>query len=134
MIKEDLIRNLIERSLKITRKNITFALVILLMTGSISAQVSSSRLICDCAYMSRGCIPFTIQFHGQDAELKLLKYEFTLKFRDVWIDPMGVKNSIYTKNGHIEAVTTYPLGDNWVALHTHPEGKEISHTFCHPPK
>jgi len=108
----------------------------------VRAQINSPWLVCDCLHHSvvtKQCsrqakIPFTIQFNGASAFLRMRGKGYQLAFNDEFIDPTGFRNSEYIKIGELLVVTKFPLAGNWVSVLTersgYPGGIEITSAFC----
>ena len=119
-------------------KHLIFYVLLFMTLVNLSAQVTSPKLTCDCVWRSvinDACtpakVPFSVKFNGRDAEMTMRGYEYKLRYVEAWVDPTGMRNSVYVKDGEVEVHTTYPLADNWVYIGTHPGGQEISSAFCY---
>jgi len=107
-----------------------------------TAQVNSPRLVCDClnySAVTKQCnrqakIPFTVQFNGARAVLRMRGHDYQLTFKDTFVDPTGFRNSEYVRKGELLVVTTFPLAENWVSVLTessgYPGAVEITAAFC----
>ena len=111
----------------------------------LTAQITSKTLTCDCSVWTRvpqangslkwhcheaARIPFKIQFNGARATLTMRQYDYDLSYDTAWVDPSGIRNSTYIKQGEIELHTTYPLAENFVAVFTHPDEKLLTQASC----
>ena len=115
-----------------------FALIVLFLPSIVVGQVKSKELTCDCLVwnsVEARCntpskVSFSIKFNGQAALMRMRGYDYRLSFEDAFVDPSGVRNSMYLKRGEVTAITTFPVADNYVSVFTHPGEQEITSAFC----
>ena len=111
----------------------------MILIPSVSAgQVTSKTLNCDCLVgfsSTPTCnkpakVPFSIKFSGQTATMKMRGHDYRLSFDGAYVDPDGVRNSVYVKKGEVTVSTTFPIARNFVIVLTYPDQKEITSAFC----
>lgn len=121
------------------------AFALLFFPTLLTAQITSKTLTCDCFIWTRvpqangslkwhchqaAQIPFKIQFNGARATLTMRQYDYDLRYHTAWVDPSGIRNSTYIKQGEIGLDTTYPLAENFVSVFTHPDEKLLTQASC----
>ena len=112
--------------------------ITLLIPGVSSGQVTSKTLNCDCLVgfsSTQTCrepakVPFSIKFSGQTAVMRMREHNFRLSFDYAYVDPDGVRSSVYVKKGEVTVSTTFPVARNFVIVSTDTGQQEITSAFC----